>query len=93
MRYRFGYVGLPLAIALTFAGYDVTGFDISEKRVNELKKYHDSNVETSSSELEQAFDRGLTITHHAQQITECNVYIITVPTPVKKIVNLIYRFV
>lgn len=79
-----GYVGLPLAIGLKFAGHNVTGFDISVSRVDELKKCYDKNLETPSSDLKKAFDKGFVITNNSKQITECNVYIITVPTPVKE---------
>ena len=49
-----GYVGLPLAIEFAKAGVDTIGFDIKEKRIEELRQNTDSSNETSSDELAKA---------------------------------------
>lgn len=73
-----GYVGLPLAVALA-KYFKVTGFDISENRVRELKEGFDRTNEISSENLKQS---SLVITSDANAMLEHNVYIVTVPTPV-----------
>src|SRR6056297_2777737 len=74
-----GYVGLPLAVefAKTRA---VIGFDINEKRVEELNAGHDGTREVSSAELAQAAH--LELTCDVDALKEVNVFIITVPTPI-----------
>ena len=74
-----GYVGLPLALAFS-AGAPVTGFDVDARRVDELRAGHDRTAETDADELAQA--QHLTFTTRAEDLAECNVYIVTVPTPV-----------
>lgn len=73
-----GYVGLPLAVALA-KYFKVTGFDISENRVRELKEGYDRTNEISAEKLRQST---LVITSDANAMLEHNVYIVTVPTPV-----------
>lgn len=84
-----GYVGLPLAVE--FAKYfTVIGFDISQKRVEELNNGIDHTLEVETSLLQSVSQRnnpsgiGLHCTHHLADITDCNIYIVTVPTPVDK---------
>lgn len=74
-----GYVGLPLAVEFG-KKHPVVGFDINAKRVSELKVGHDHTLETDSEELKQA--QFLTYTTESSAIAECNVFIVTVPTPV-----------
>ncbi len=74
-----GYVGLPLALAFS-EKYDVIGFDISEDRISELKKGSDSTLETSKEELSNP---RLAFTSSKKEISRANIYIVTVPTPVK----------
>ncbi|MDA3439424.1 Vi polysaccharide biosynthesis UDP-N-acetylglucosamine C-6 dehydrogenase TviB [Acinetobacter bereziniae] len=74
-----GYVGLPLALAFS-KKFDVVGFDISEKRINELKQLKDYTLELEYQELEQL--QNLTISSEPNVIASCNFYIITVPTPI-----------
>ncbi|MDE1192038.1 MAG: nucleotide sugar dehydrogenase [Arachidicoccus sp.] len=84
-----GYVGLPLAVELAF-NYKVTGFDIDTERVFNLQKYIDHTQSVESKTLQDAItlsnkaDTGLCITDIEKNISDCNVYIITVPTPVNK---------
>jgi len=74
-----GYVGLPLAVE--FAKFrKVIGFDIDEKRVEELKNGQDNTRELDHIELASA--KGLVFSSNFQDLLSCNVYIITVPTPV-----------
>ena len=74
-----GYVGLPLAVE--FAKYrDVLGFDINERRISQLRQGVDSTLEISERELEAA--KGLSFTSRVEDLALCNVYIVTVPTPI-----------
>ena len=74
-----GYVGLPLAVAFA-TRYDVIGFDINQKRINELKKYHDASLEVSEEELREI--KRLSYSTQLADIKKCNIFIITVPTPI-----------
>jgi UDP-N-acetyl-D-glucosamine/UDP-N-acetyl-D-galactosamine dehydrogenase len=76
-----GYVGLPLAVEFG-RKYSVTGFDINQKRVQELQSGHDFTLEVSSKELASA--QQLRYSTAITDIAECNVYIVTVPTPIDK---------
>lgn len=74
-----GYVGLPLAVE--FGKYrKVFGFDIDSQRINELESGVDSTLEVELEELKQALF--LSYTTNPDTISDCNVYIITVPTPI-----------
>jgi len=74
-----GYVGLPLAVEFG-KKYQVTGFDIDHRRINELREGKDVTDEVEPEELEQA--TGLSFTNQLDDIRECNIYIVTVPTPI-----------
>lgn len=74
-----GYVGLPLAVEFG-KQLAVVGFDIDTQRVEELRHGHDHTLETSAEELASA--RQLRFTTAPEDIADCNVFIITVPTPV-----------
>jgi len=76
-----GYVGLPLAVEFGKI-HDVIGFDINEKRIIELNQGKDSTLETNSSELKSA--KYLTLTFNIDDISQCNIFIISVPTPINK---------
>ncbi len=79
-----GYVGLPLATLLS-EKYSVIGFEINAKRVIDLKKGIDETLEVESDQLKEAINKnGLSFTLETEQIKNCNIYIITVPTPVDK---------
>ncbi|MDE6457873.1 MAG: nucleotide sugar dehydrogenase, partial [Muribaculum sp.] len=76
-----GYVGLPLACM--FAGrYRVTGLDINATRVNNLNSGNDTNGDLADGTLSAALANGLKFTCSLDHIRDCNVYIVTVPTPV-----------
>ena len=74
-----GYVGLPLAVEFG-KKYDTVGFDISQKRIDELRKCIDRTLETGAEDLRAA--KRLLFTADPDDMRPCNVYIITVPTPI-----------
>jgi len=80
-----GYVGLPLAVAFA-SKYQVIGFDIKPKRVEELQRANDTTLEVTNKELKNSLLSNtrncLTITSAVHDIKKANVYIITVPTPI-----------
>lgn len=84
-----GYVGLPLA-RLFATKYPVVGFDINQKRVNELNSGTDHTLEISESLLQSVLldgssdKNGLYCSYSIDDIQDCNYYIVTVPTPVDK---------
>jgi UDP-N-acetyl-D-glucosamine/UDP-N-acetyl-D-galactosamine dehydrogenase len=84
-----GYVGLPLA-RLFATKYSVIGFDINQKRINELNSGHDTTLEISEELLKSVIknkksnQNGLFCTNNINDIKDANYYIITVPTPVDK---------
>ncbi len=76
-----GYVGLPLAVA--FGKYRPTvGFDINTRRVEELQNGTDHTLEVSSQELQEAKELSFSADKHA--LSECDVIIVTVPTPIDR---------
>ena len=77
-----GYVGLPLALAFSNKDIKVIGYDTSLKRIKQLQKSIDKNGEFSKKELEK--NKNLIFTNKKTDIKNSNIYIITVPTPVKK---------
>ena len=76
-----GYVGLPLAVEFS-KKYQTIGFDISEDRIKELTSGTDSTLEVNSAELKAA--SYLKFSSDAFDLSGCNVFIITVPTPIDK---------
>lgn len=74
-----GYVGLPLALALS-EHYDVIGYDASDERINDLSNFSDPNGEASSDSLKNS---NLRYTADYAELATCDVYIVTVPTPVR----------
>lgn len=80
-----GYVGLPLAIEFG-KYYHVLGFDINEKRIAELNNGDDHTKEADVVELKKAVskneDNGLTFSYDIEDLKTCNIYIVTVPTPI-----------
>ncbi len=84
-----GYVGLPLAVEFA-KYYPVVGFDINQERVQELNNGVDSTLEIEGSYLKSRTklsnddSNGLWPTTDADSIKECNVFIVTVPTPTDK---------
>lgn len=76
-----GYVGLPLAVEFG-RHYPTVGFDINEKRIEELQAGEDRTLEVSDDELKLAVK--LRYTAKLETLRECNTFIVTVPTPVDK---------
>ena len=74
-----GYVGLPLVVEFG-KQLPTIGFDIHQHRVEQLQQGIDSTLETTAEEL--ASSKHLQITCDRNAIADCNVFIITVPTPV-----------
>lgn len=74
-----GYVGLPLAVEFGKTR-PVIGFDINQKRIAELKDGHDFTLEVTDKELASA--SGLGYSSNLEDIKDCDVYIVTVPTPI-----------
>lgn len=84
-----GYVGLPLA-RLFATAYPVIGFDVNPDRIFNLKNGVDSTLELDEATLKSVLsesplmEKGLFCTASLQDISDCNYYIVTVPTPVDK---------
>lgn len=76
-----GYVGLPVSIAFS-RKYKVMGYDINPNRIESLNKFIDSTLEVSTTKLRKALNNNLSITSTINDLKECNIYIITVPTPI-----------
>ena len=74
-----GYVGLPLAVEFG-KKYSVLGFDINQSRIEQLQKGYDSTLEVSDNELKEAIY--LKYSSAVTELKSCNVYIVTVPTPI-----------
>ena len=74
-----GYVGLPLAVEFG-KQRQVVGFDIDHARIQALKEGHDATLEVSDEELLAASK--LTYSAQLSDLSDCNVYIVTVPTPI-----------
>ena len=79
-----GYVGLPLAVEFG-RKYTTVGFDINNNRINELVNGIDSTLEVSNEYLTETLTNSLfSVTSNKEKIANCNIYIVTVPTPTDK---------
>jgi UDP-N-acetyl-D-galactosamine dehydrogenase len=78
-----GYVGLPLAAEFA-KKYDVVGLDIYQERIDELSRAEDRTLELTKEQLQEALDNGIKFTANPDDIKDCNIYIVTVPTPIDK---------
>jgi UDP-N-acetyl-D-galactosamine dehydrogenase len=78
-----GYVGLPLAVEFA-KKFPVTGYDISAPRIKELRQGEDSSLEVEPEELASVT---MTYTDQLNDVRDCNVYIVTVPTPIDEYKN------
>ncbi len=88
-----GYVGLPLAIEFG-KKYQVIGFDINKRRVEELSRGEDSTLEADLVGMKQAVelaktstDKGLVFSSNPEDLKAVNTYIVTVPTPIDEFNN------
>ena len=77
-----GYVGLPLAVEFG-KKVSVIGFDIHQKRIDELKNGRDHTLEVSPEELAQSTH--LQYSAHLDDLKDCNFFIVTVPTPIDSV--------
>ena len=73
-----GYVGLPLAVSLS-RHYDVVGFDVNNRRIEELENSYDATAELDSETLKKS---SLSYSHKEDALQGHEIYIVTVPTPV-----------
>ena len=86
-RYRIcviglGYVGLPLA-RLFSTRFETIGFDVDKRRVDALMNCEDTTKEVDKQLLEDAIrNHGFRCTTEENEITDCNFYIVAVPTPI-----------
>ena len=88
-----GYVGLPLALQInsikkSFKNGEVLtrkviGFDINKERLKELKAFNDKTNELNNKEL-KILSEGLTYTSNENLLSEIDIFIVTVPTPIKE---------
>jgi UDP-N-acetyl-D-galactosamine dehydrogenase len=74
-----GYVGLPLAVEFG-KQFDTLGFDINAQRIAELQAGHDRTLETNPTDVAQA--TLLRFSLNTADLADCNIFIVTVPTPV-----------
>ena len=74
-----GYVGLPLAVEFG-KRFRTTGFDVKSGRIQELERGHDATREVTRDELASAGN--LTFTTRIEELADCKVFIVTVPTPI-----------
>ena len=78
-----GYVGLPLAHAFS-SKYQVVGLDIYQTRIDELSRAYDRTLELNETQLQEAIDNNIKFTCASEDIRDCNIFIVTVPTPIDK---------
>ena len=76
-----GYVGLPLAHAFS-EKYEVVGYDIAQWRIDELREGVDRTLELSEVQVKDAIKNGMIFSNVLEEIADCNIYIVTVPTPI-----------
>ena len=76
-----GYVGLPVSIAFS-KKYEVVGYDTNFTRTSSLNNFIDSTLEIPKTKLRTALRKNLSITNDIENLRDCNIYIITVPTPI-----------
>ena len=76
-----GYVGLPLAHSFS-EKFNVVGFDINKARIDELNNGFDRTLELNDNEVKDSLDNGVIFTTNIKDIKDCNIYIVTVPTPI-----------
>lgn len=82
--FGLGYVGLPLAIEFS-KFYQTIGFDINQERVRNLIAGMDQTLEVEQETLLNAFQNSnFEVVGNSEKLRDCNVYIVTVPTPIDK---------
>ena len=78
-----GYVGLPLAVEFS-KHFQVVGYDVNANKVDLIQSSVDPTHEIGNEELKSAFKRGLRVGTSTEDIRDCNVYIVTVPTDINQ---------
>ena len=81
-----GYVGFPLA-CLFAKKYQVIGYDINERRINEINAGIDSTNEVTPEALKNALANGMECTNKIDDLRVCNMYVVAIPTPVDDFYN------
>ena len=76
-----GYVGLPLAHAFSNK-YEVIGLDTNQARIDELNSGFDRTLELTNEQVKESIKNGILFTSNLDDTKDCNIYIITVPTPI-----------
>ena len=76
-----GYVGLPLAHAFS-EKFEVIGLDINQPRIDELNGGFDRTLELTSEQVKESIKNGMKFTSDINDAKDCNIYIVTVPTPI-----------
>jgi len=76
-----GYVGLPLAISFS-KNFKTIGFDVKKSRIEQILDGIDITNEISNDDLISALENGFEVSDNINELTNCNVYIVTVPTPI-----------
>jgi len=79
-----GYVGLPLALAFTRAGYDVFGVDIDKERISSLEQGESYVTDVSNQEIQTAVSNGFQPTTEYEALCEVTAVLVCVPTPLRK---------
>ena len=78
-----GYVGMPLALEFS-KHFPVVGFDIKTARVDELNRGEDATKEAEPADIQMALERGIIFSANKADLDSCNVYFVTVPTPINE---------
>ena len=78
-----GYVGLPVSVLFS-TKYKVIGYDIDVERIKSLNNFNDTTEELSSKDIKTALNKNLLLSNDRDSISDCNIFIITVPTPIDK---------
>ena len=78
-----GYVGLPLAHAFS-SQYEVVGLDINPERIEELDRGFDRTLELTEAQVQESVKNGMHFTTDIADTASCNIFIVTVPTPINK---------
>ena len=76
-----GYVGLPLAVEFG-KYYETIGFDLNKERISNLNNNIDLNHEMKSKQIKRSTK--VKFTYSTKDISDCNIYIVCVPTPINK---------
>ena len=80
-----GYVGLPLIVEFALKGFDCIGFEVDDKKTNEINEGRSYIVDVSDENVQKCISSGkLTATTDFGRLAECDVIIICVPTPLRK---------